>query len=95
MILWTKIIELILCHLIGDYVFQSDYIAKTKGSNWYHLFVHCALYCVPFVIIFGINCRLLIVFTSHLIIDSLKAKYNKISYLQDQILHYLILLIVY
>lgn len=25
------IILLICCHLIGDYVFQSDFIAKTKG----------------------------------------------------------------
>lgn len=37
-------IELILCHLIGDYVLQIDRIADTKGTNMYHLFVHCALY---------------------------------------------------
>ena len=34
---------LVFCHLVGDYVLQSDFIAKTKGSNWYHLFVHCAM----------------------------------------------------
>ena len=27
------IILLICCHLIGDYVFQSDFIAKTKREN--------------------------------------------------------------
>lgn len=42
-----KVIQLILCHLIGDYFLQIKYIAETKGKNWYHLFVHCALYCIP------------------------------------------------
>lgn len=42
-----KIVILIMCHLIGDYVLQIDFIAKTKGQNLYHLFVHCALYCLP------------------------------------------------
>ena len=47
------IIILVLCHLIGDYVFQSNFIASTKGENAYHLFVHCALYTLPFLIVFG------------------------------------------
>ena len=47
------IVLIVLCHLIGDYVLQCDFIAQTKGENWYHLFVHCALYCVPFLIVFG------------------------------------------
>ena len=44
----NKLILLVFCHLVGDYVLQNDFIAKNKGSNWYHLFVHCALYCLPF-----------------------------------------------
>lgn len=28
------IYKLIICHLIGDYVLQNDFIAKTKGENW-------------------------------------------------------------
>ena len=36
------IILIILCHLIGDYVLQCDFVAQTKGKNWYHLFIHCA-----------------------------------------------------
>lgn len=84
-----KIVLLVLCHLIGDYVLQSDFIATTKGTNWYHLFVHCALYSVPFYICFGLVWQLGIVFITHLIIDPLKARYNKLSYWQDQVLHYL------
>ena len=40
----NKLILLVFCHLVGDYVLQNDFIAKNKGSNWYHLFVS-AKYC--------------------------------------------------
>ena len=88
-----NVIHLILCHLVGDYVLQCDFIAKTKGSNLYHLFVHCALYCLPFVLLYGIDWKIGILFASHIIIDVLKARFNKISYIIDQILHYIVLFI--
>ena len=85
-----KILVVVFCHLIGDYVLQSDYIAKTKGENWYHLIVHSILYMVPFYICFGLVWQFPILLTTHIVIDSLKARYNKLSYVQDQILHYLV-----
>lgn len=85
-----KIIMLIMCHLIGDYVLQSDFIAKTKGENWYHLLVHCILYIVPFYLCFGFTWHLAIVFVSHIIIDPLKARYGKIDYFQDQLMYYVV-----
>ena len=87
------LLKLIFSHLIGDYVLQIDFIAKTKGSNWYHLFVHCVLYLLPFYLFFGLDYRLVVIFIMHLFIDSFKARYNKISYTTDQILHYLVTLI--
>lgn len=87
------LLKLVFCHLIGDYVLQCDFIARTKGENWYHLFVHCILYCLPFYAVFGITWQLSIIFITHIIIDALKARYKKISYLQDQILHYVIMMI--
>ena len=84
---------LVICHLIGDYFLQSDFIAKTKGQNWYHLFVHCILYVVPFYIAFGLDLRLVIIFISHVIIDALKARYHAISYLGDQVIHYVIMIV--
>lgn len=89
----NNVIHLILCHLVGDYVLQCDFIAKTKGSNFYHLFVHCALYCLPFVLLYGIDWKIGVLFVSHIIIDVLKARFNKISYIIDQILHYIVLFI--
>ena len=84
------ICKIILCHLFGDYVLQCDYIAKSKGDNWYHLFVHCGLYTLPFCFCFGYNIGALVIFISHLIVDSLKARYKKINYVTDQIIHYII-----
>lgn len=88
-----KIIILIFCHLIGDYVLQSDFLAKTKGENWYHLFVHCALYCVPFYILFGLCEQLVFIFVVHIVVDALKARYNAFTYIQDQIAHYIAMLV--
>ena len=87
------IITLIFCHLIGDYVLQTDFIAKTKGTNWYHLIIHCALYCLPFFVIYGLTWQLLFIFITHIVIDPLKARYNKINYITDQLLHYIVMLV--
>lgn len=89
----NTIILLVICHMLGDYFLQVDFIASTKGKNWYHLIVHCMLYIVPFIIVFGLDWRIYVLLLSHIIIDPLKARYNKISYVQDQMLHYLIMLI--
>ncbi|MBQ0014679.1 MAG: DUF3307 domain-containing protein [Oscillospiraceae bacterium] len=93
MTLISLLLKILFCHCLGDYVLQVDFIAKTKGKNWYHLFIHCVLYCLPFYLCFGISWQLLVIFISHIIIDPLKARYNKITYFQDQVLHYLIALI--
>ena len=78
----------IFCHLVGDYVLQFDIIANTKGKNWYHLFVHCMLYILPFRIVYGADWRLIVLFVTHIIIDAFKARYKKITYTEDQIWHY-------
>lgn len=90
----TKLITLILCHLVGDYVLQSDYIANTKGENWYHLFVHSALYCVPFILVFGFSSNIFVLFLMHMFIDAMKAKYKQIGYVTDQIIHYWVLVLL-
>lgn len=83
------IIKLILCHLLGDYVLQIDFIAKTKGENWYHMLVHCALYVLPFIIVFGLSWAVAVSFAAHFIVDNLKARHKKINYSTDQVIHYL------
>lgn len=86
-----KILLLVMCHLVGDYVLQGDFIAKTKGQNWYHLIVHCGLYVLPFYICFGFTWQLALIFITHIVIDALKAVYGKIDYVTDQVWHYVLL----
>ena len=88
-------IDLVFCHLVGDYVLQIDFIAKTKGDNWYHLLVHCMLYVLPFRIVYGIDWRLAVLLVTHIIVDALKARYKKITYMQGQIAHYIIAFLLY
>lgn len=85
----NKIINLILCHLVGDYVLQIDFIANSKGKNMYHLIVHCLLYCLPFYIVFGFVWQLIPLLVLHIVIDLLKARYKIIPYWLDQLLHYI------
>ena len=86
---------LLLCHLVGDYVLQGDFIAKTKGENWYHLFVHSTLYALPFYIWLGFTPAIAVIFSTHFIVDALKARYEKINYLTDQLLHYFVLILIW
>ena len=85
--------QLLVCHFIGDYVLQNDFIAKTKGENWWHLIAHCFLYTVPFALLFGVDGRLILLLISHFVIDAQKARWKMISYIADQLYHILILLI--
>ena len=87
--------KIVLCHLVGDYVLQSPFLADTKGRNWYHLFIHCMLYAVPFYICFGFCWQLAVITILHFPIDAAKARYNKLSYPADQILHYLLAMLYF
>ena len=86
-----KVIVLIMCHILGDYVLQTRFIAESKGMNWYYMFIYCVLYCVPFFIAYGLCWQLGVIFITHMFIDPLKARYGVINYTTDQILHYLTL----
>lgn len=82
------ILTIIVCHFVGDYLFQTDYLAQGKGKDWYLLLAHCVLYCVPFIICFGFVWQLAVIFGVHIIVDALKARYKLIPLWADQLLHY-------
>lgn len=84
-----------MCHLVGDYFLQGDFIAKTKGENTYHLLVHCFLYSLPFWLAFGFDWRLGVIIGTHIIIDEMKARWHNIGYATDQCLHYLFAVVLY
>ena len=87
----SKVYMLLALHMLGDYVLQNDFLAKTKGENWWHLLAHCTTYTLPFALVYGIDWRIAFLLATHFLIDALKARYGKIDYLQDQALHMLVL----
>lgn len=90
--LFDYIVRLIMCHFIGDYFLQSDYLGLNKGKDWYIMLAHCILYSVPFYFICGFTIyQFLFLVATHLIIDSIKARYKLITISQDQILHFIVL----
>lgn len=88
-----KLWMLLMCHFIGDYVLQSDFLAQTKGKNWWHLFVHSTIYLLPFYLCFGTSDALVVVGIIHFVIDACKARFEIIGYAADQALHLLCLLL--
>ena len=83
----TTIYKLLLCHFLGDYVLPTDFLAKTKSENWWHLIAHSVTYSTLFFCLFGFDWRIIVLLLSHIIIDSAKARYKKINYVSDQLLH--------
>lgn len=69
----ARLYILLACHMLGDYVFQSDFLARTKGENWWHMAAHCVLYTVPFAAVFGIDGRICWLLASHVLIDTIDA----------------------
>lgn len=91
----ARIYTLFACHMLGDYVLQTDFLAKTKGQSWWHLVAHCVTYTVPFAMAFGIDWRIAALFVAHVVIDALKARWQVIGYLPDQLLRMLTMFALY
>ncbi|OGF74781.1 hypothetical protein A3J56_01610 [Candidatus Giovannonibacteria bacterium RIFCSPHIGHO2_02_FULL_46_20] len=41
-----------VCHLVGDYVLQSGWMANNKTQGWFPAFVHAIAYFLPFLLVF-------------------------------------------
>ena len=79
--------KLLICHFVGDYFLQTDFLANTKGKNWWHLIAHCFLYSLPFFFVFGFDWKIGVIIGVHIITDALKARWHKIIYVTDQLIH--------
>lgn len=102
-----ELMFVIMAHMTGDYLFQSDYLAMNKGKDNYILLAHSILYSVGVMMvarIIGIDLNaleLLIISVVHFPIDYIKAKGitpnyigNKKALILDQLIHYLTLIFV-
>lgn len=66
----------LLCHLWGDYILQSDWMAQNKTKAWWPAMVHAALYSFTFLFLKPSPTAILVIANSHLLIDRFSlAKY--------------------
>lgn len=57
-------------HLIGDYLFQNDWMAQNKKLHWWPCFVHCLIYTSVIALLTRWSWwALVIVFVTHFIQD--------------------------
>lgn len=59
----------ILCHFIGDYILQSDWMANNKTKRTVAAMAHVSTYCLPFLFLRPSLTAFLIIVVSHFIID--------------------------
>ncbi len=96
-----EILWLIIGHFLGDFAFQTSWIANRKGKSWkvngYHAFIYAAtIFAVAYIggIILS-PLALMILLISHFIIDPLKSRWGIVkSTWVDQILHFIVLGII-
>jgi cytochrome c oxidase subunit IV len=66
----------LLCHLLGDYILQSHWMATTKTTQRFACFCHVILYGVPFFVIGASWSALFVIVSTHFLIDCFRlAKY--------------------
>ncbi|MCF7835621.1 MAG: DUF3307 domain-containing protein [Candidatus Marinimicrobia bacterium] len=91
--------ELVLCfvaHFIGDWPFQTTFMAENKGKSWEINFYHAAVYTATFIWIAHASwLASIILLVSHFWIDALKARWKIIKHIwQDQLLHFLVIFLL-
>ncbi|WP_227396347.1 DUF3307 domain-containing protein [Jeotgalibacillus aurantiacus] len=69
---------LFLAHLIGDFLFQTGWMASKKSTEWIPLLTHCFVYTITILIVswmtFGVMSLVayLFIFVTHVILDRQK-----------------------
>ncbi len=83
-------------HFIGDFPFQSTWMVMEKGKSWEIMLYHCLTYTAPFALMVLVPSMadavtmqgLAFVCLSHMVVDTLKARYKVIKEIWvDQLLH--------
>jgi hypothetical protein len=62
-------VEQLLLHLIGDYVTQTDWMARSKTQAVFAALCHAAVYALPFLLVSPSLAALAVIALSHFLID--------------------------
>lgn len=102
----TLLLQLLLAHLLGDFVFQSRKMVRKKeqfGLRSKHLYLHLLIHLLLLIVLLGFEDRywigILVIILSHGLIDAMKASHGHRltaakAFLLDQACHLLVLVVV-
>lgn len=62
-------IGILLSHLAGDYLLQSDWMATEKTKRWWPAAVHAWVYGLPFLIFVHSPAAIAVIVVTHAVID--------------------------
>lgn len=62
-------IGVLLAHLVGDYILQSDWMANEKTKRWFPAWAHAVTYGLPFLFVTQSLAALAVIVVTHAVID--------------------------
>lgn len=62
-------LEVILAHLVGDYLLQSHWMAVEKTKRWWPAIAHGLTYTLPYILVTQSVAALLVIAGTHVVID--------------------------
>lgn len=62
-------LEIILAHMVGDYLLQTNWMAVEKTKRWSPVVAHGITYTLPYVLITQSLLALLVIGGTHVVID--------------------------
>jgi hypothetical protein len=62
-------LALLLCHLAGDYLLQSHWMASEKTKRWWPAWAHALTYGLPFLLVTQSTVALAVIVVTHALID--------------------------
>lgn len=74
----------LVCHMIGDYVLQTAWMANEKTRRNMATLVHCFFYVLPFLFLQPSYTALFIMFTTHFFIDRFRLA-RHVVYFRDRL----------
>lgn len=74
---------IILAHMVGDYVIQTDWMAQEKTKRWLPAVAHGVTYTLPYALVTQSIPALLIICITHIIIDRFRLA-KHISWFKNQ-----------
>jgi hypothetical protein len=62
-------VGVLLAHLVGDYILQSDWMANEKTKRWLPAWAHAVTYGLPFLLVTQSPTALAVIVVTHAVID--------------------------